>query len=62
MQRPDISLLLKEAHLRRAVHELSYLIWRRVADEEADEYADTQLASATPSDRFLPPVEFSAGR
>lgn len=42
--------------------ELSYRIWRRIAGEESDEYADTQLASATPSEQFLPSVEFSLRR
>lgn len=42
--------------------ELSYLIWRRIAGEEDDDCADAQYALTTPSERFLPPVEFSMSR
>ena len=42
--------------------ELSYLIWRRIAGEDDGDYADAQFAFTTPSERFLPPVEFSLSR
>ena len=42
--------------------ELSYRIWRRIAGEDGDDCADAQLAFTTPSERFLPPVEFSVSR
>jgi len=42
--------------------ELSYLIWRRIAGEDDGDCADAQFAFTTPSERFLPPVEFSLSR
>jgi hypothetical protein len=43
--------------------ELSYFIWRRIAGEDGDDdCADAQFAFTTPSERFLPPVEFSVSR
>jgi hypothetical protein len=42
--------------------ELSYRIWRRIAGENGDEHAEPQSVSVTPSERFLPPVEFSLSR
>jgi hypothetical protein len=42
--------------------ELSYLIWRRIAGEDGGDCADVESAFTTPSERFLPPVEFSMGR
>jgi hypothetical protein len=41
---------------------LSYLIWRRIAGEDGDDCADAQFAITSPSERFLPPVEFSVSR
>jgi hypothetical protein len=42
--------------------ELSYLIWRRIAGEDGDDCANAQFAITSPSERFLPPVEFSVSR
>jgi hypothetical protein len=42
--------------------ELSYFIWRRIAGEVGDDCADAQFAFTTPSERFLPAVEFSVSR
>jgi hypothetical protein len=38
--------------------ELSYFIWRRIAGEDGDDCANSQFAFTTPSERFLPQVEF----
>lgn len=42
--------------------ELNYSIWRRIADEGADDCAEAQVVFATPSTQFLPTVEFSTRR
>jgi hypothetical protein len=42
--------------------DLSYLIWRRIAGVDGEDCADAQLVSTTPSERFLPQVEFSVRR
>ena len=38
--------------------ELSYFIWRRIAGEDGDDCANSHFAFTTPSERFLPQVEF----
>jgi hypothetical protein len=42
--------------------ELSYRTWRRIAGEDDDDFAETQVAFIAPSMRFLPTVEFAVSR